>query len=139
MPDNQSKRLSRRAFARHAVLYSASAALITDITLLNSNAQTGPASQFSVELPKLTAESQAEAEARFQLVLSRYGTRLNDEDRRNIKTLCYFSQSGLDRLRAFSLKNGDVPALFLKPIVEREKLAQLSRPASDSLATPKHS
>ena len=89
--------------------------------------------------PKLSPAGQAEAEARFQLVLSRHGSRLNDEDKHNIRTLCYFAQPGLERLRSFSLKNGDVPALFLKPLVERGKTPPLKRPITPAAATPKPS
>ncbi len=139
MTDNQQKLLTRRAFARRAAVFSASAALITESSLLRSATLSDPSAQLPVDLPKLSPESQAEAEARFQLVLSRHGSRLNDEDKRNIKALCYFSQPSLDHLRAFSLKNSDVPALFLKPIVEREKPPQSYRPATAPVATPKHS
>ncbi len=138
MNDNKQKLLSRRSFARRAALFSASAALITDGTLLPSNVRAESFAQFPIELPKLSPESQAEAEARFQLVISRHGSHLNEEDKRNIKMLCYFSQPGLDRLRSFSLKNSDVPALFLKPIVEREKSLQSNRPSTAAVTTPKH-
>src|SRR5664279_746137 len=105
MNNNQPKLLSRRAFARRAAFYSASAALITECTLLPSASQADPSAQLPADLPKLAPESQAEAEARFQLVLSRHGSRLTEEDKRNIKMLCYYSQPGLDRLRSFALKN----------------------------------
>ncbi len=77
MNNNQPKLLSRRAFARRAAFYSASAALITESTLLPSGSQADPSAQLPADLPKLAPESQAEAEARFQLVLSRHGSRLS--------------------------------------------------------------
>jgi hypothetical protein len=139
MTDDQKKLLSRRAFARRAALFSASAALLTDGTFRTSNVLADVAVQLPADLPKLSPESQAEAEARFQLVLSRHGARLSEEEKRNVRTLCYFSQPGLDRLRSFALKNGDVPALFLKPIVERDKPASSNRPTTAPFVAPKHS
>lgn len=138
MADDQQKLLTRRAFARRAALVSASAALVSDGAILASHPQVSSASQYFGELPKLSPEGQAEAEARFQLVLSRHGSRLTEEDKHNIKILCFLAQPGLDRLRSFSLKNGDVPALFLKPIVERDKIPQSSRIGPSPAATPKH-
>ena len=136
MADDQQKPLSRRAFARRVALFSASAALISEGALLPSDAQAAT-SQLPDNLPKLSPEGQAESEARFQLVLSRHGSRLTEEDKRNIRTLCYFAQPGLDRLRSFALKNGDVPALFLRPLVEREKAPQSNRPATAPVAAQK--
>jgi hypothetical protein len=139
MNENQQKLLTRRAFARKAVLISASAALITDASQLPSSAKAISPAQLPAELPTLSPEGQAEADARYQLVLSRHGSRLNEDDKRNIRTLCFFVQPGLERLRSFTLRNGDVPALFLKPIVEREKPPQSSHLVTPPNATPKHS
>lgn len=136
---NQQKFISRRAFARRAVLFSASAAFIPEGALPASNSHAAQSAQLPDNAPKLSPAGQAEAEVRYQLVLSRYGPRLSDEDKRNIKTLIFFSQPGLERLRSFSLKNGDVPALFLKPIVEREKTPPATRPSGPPVAPPKHS
>ncbi len=139
MTENKNKLLSRRAFARQAALLSASAALISETAALPASAQAPTSAQLPDNYPKLSPAGQAEAEARFQLVLSRHGSRLNDEDKHNIRTLCYFAQPGLERLRSFSLKNGDVPALFLKPLVERGKTPPLKRPITPAAATPKPS
>ena len=137
MNDPNQKLFSRRSFARRAALVSASAALLSETSVLTSNLHAISPAQLPDNLPKLSPESAAEAEARFQLVLSRHGLRLSEEEKRNTRTLCYFAQPGLDRLRAFSLKNGDVPALFLKPLVEREKVTQPNHAASASSTPPK--
>ena len=39
----------------------------------------------------------------------------------DLRRLCNLAQPPLDRLRAYALENGDGPALYLKPLVEREK------------------
>ena len=139
MATDQEKLLSRRAFASRAALFSASAAFIPEGILRPSEVAVATSPQLPDNLPKLSPQGQAEAEARFELVLSRYGSRFTDEEKRNIKTLCYFSQPGLERLRAFALKNGDVPALYLKPIVERDKAPQANRPTTSAAGAPKHS
>lgn len=137
MSNIQNKLLSRRAFARRAALFSASTVLISEGALAPTDSRAAYSPQLPADVPKLSPEGQAEAEARFQLVLSRHGSHLSEEDKRNIKTLSYYAQPGLERLRSFSLKNGDVPALFLKPLVEREKSSQSKQTAAP--ATPNHS
>lgn len=79
-----------------------------------------PAQQ-PADLPKLSPESHAEAEARVQTVLAQYGSRFSDAQKADIRRLCFLAQPPLDRLRAYALENGDSPALYFKPLVEREK------------------
>ena len=120
--EDHDRTLSRRQFAQKAALLSATASLAPAGVLLPAPAAAGQApAQLPDNFPKLSAEGQAEAEARFQSLLSRYGSRLNDEEKSLARTACYLAQPSLERLRAFSLENGDVPALYLKPLVERDK------------------
>jgi hypothetical protein len=112
--------LSRRQFAHRAALLSATASIVPAGVILPTDTFATISAQSPADLPKLSAEGQAEAEARFQTVLSRYGNRLTDEEKRAVKTQCYSLQSALDHVRAYSLQNGDVPALFLKPLIDRE-------------------
>jgi hypothetical protein len=85
-------------------------------------------------LPKLSAEGQAEAAARIQAILNQYGSRFSEEQKTDIRRLCALAQPPLDRLRAYVIENGDGPALYLKPLVEREKkpaaLSAAAKPAS---------
>lgn len=121
MNDHKHNMLSRRAFAQRAALFSASASLVSSGLVSGDVSATVEASQLPDNFPKLTPEAQLEADARFQLVLSRCGTRLTEDEKNLVKLACYFVQPGLQTLRSFPLKNGDVPALFLRPLVEREK------------------
>jgi hypothetical protein len=73
------------------------------------------------DTPKLSPESHAEAEARLQTVLTQYGSRFSDTQKADLRRLCFLAQPPLDRLRAYALENGDNPALYFKPLVEREK------------------
>src|SRR5208283_182824 len=89
----------------------------------------GPAAAASKEqLPegaeKLSAEGRVEAEARFQQLMSQYGSRFDGEEQKRVREGCYSLQGSLEKLRAFPLDNGDAPAVYLKPLVEREKKPQ---------------
>ena len=54
-------------------------------------------------------------------IFGQYGSRFSDEQKADIRRLCELAQPPLDRLRAYALENGDNPALYLKPLVERGK------------------
>jgi hypothetical protein len=115
--------LSRREFAQRAAVLSASASLVPAEVILARTppAPIGPSTQTE---SKLTAEGQAEAESRSQQILNLYGSRLDEEQKSNIKRMCAELQPMLERVRNFKLENGDAPALYLKPLVEREKKPQ---------------
>lgn len=133
--------ISRREFARRAALASAVAAVApsaisTPAAPINDHANVEAADfggrlpepssklfpeQQPTDLPKLSPESHAEVEARIQTILSQYGGRFNDAQKADLRRLCNLAQPPLDRLRAYALENGDGPALYLKPLVEREK------------------
>jgi hypothetical protein len=80
--------------------------------------------------PKLSPEGQAEADARYQQVISLYGDRLNDEQKARAKKMCAELQPALDHIRSYKLENGNAPALYLKPLYERDK-----RPRSGAAPT----
>jgi len=63
----------------------------------------------------------AEVEARIQTIFGQYGSRFSEAQKADIRRLCNLAQLPLDRLRAYSLENGDGPGLYLKPLLEREK------------------
>jgi hypothetical protein len=134
--------ISRREFARRAALASAVATVApTALTATppqpNEHASVAAANrrgriadpssavaapeQQSPDLSKLSPESRAEVEARLQTILNQYGSRFSDTQKADLRRLCAASQLPLDRLRAYALENGDGLALYLKPLVEREK------------------
>ena len=127
--------MSRREFARRAAIASAvaswapvGAAASAVPAVAAAAVAPEPASSLAAgqaqqppNLPKLTPEGQAEAEARFQAILARYGTRFSEEQKTDLRRLCTMAQPPLDRLRAYNIENGVSPALYLKPLVEREK------------------
>lgn len=77
--------------------------------------------QSTPSAPNLTPAGQAEVESRYQQILSLYGEHLDEAQKINIKRMCVELQPSLERIRAFKMDNGDAPALYLKPLVEREK------------------
>jgi hypothetical protein len=77
--------------------------------------------QLPADAPKLSRQSQAEAEARYQAIMSQYPDRFSDAQKTDLKRLCLVLQPQLDSLRAWPAANSDAPALYLKPLVEREK------------------
>ena len=132
--------ISRREFARRAAIASAvatiapAASMATTAATSNEHATeaaadrggrfsdpTSNAPQQAADLPKLSPEGHAEVEARIQSIFSQYGARLSDAQKTDVRRLCNLAQPPLDRLRAYALDNGDGPALYLKPLVEREK------------------
>jgi hypothetical protein len=115
--------LSRREFARRAAVLSATASLVPVGAILPATAETS-VRQGAQAGPKLTVEGQAEAESRYQQILNLYGSRLDEEQKSNIKRMCAELQPTLERVRSYKLENGDAPALYLKPLVEREKKPQ---------------
>jgi hypothetical protein len=146
--------ISRREFARRAALASAPAIVVPAIAAWSpapqsagsplsptagaeatavqvaaafsrQTATTSDANAQDPSSPKLSAEGQAEVDARIQSILGQYGSRLSEEQKADIRRLCTVAQPPLDRLRAYRLENADGSALYLKPLVEREK-----RPAS---------
>jgi hypothetical protein len=121
MKQNKDHKFSRREFAQRAALLSATASVVPAGMMLPAEAfPNALASAQAADLPKLSAESQTEADARFQVVLSRYGNRLSDEEKQRTKALCYSLQTTIEQVRAYPLNNGDVPALFLKPLIDRD-------------------
>ena len=131
MNEPRKSKISRRQFARRAALLSASASIAPGASVFADTLQTPPAQEPASTHPNLSAESQAEAEARYQQILSQYGSRFSTEEKTSLREMNLVTQASLDKVRAFSLENGDGPALYLKPLVEREK-----KPVQPQAASP---
>jgi len=129
---NQPKRsgISRRQFARRAALLSASATIVPAAGVFPQLTPAGPAQEPTAPHPNLSRESQTEADARLQQIFIQYGGRFSDDEKKSLQQINFMTQQNLDRVRAFPLDNGDSPALYLKPLVEREKKKQETPAAS---------
>ena len=129
--------ISRREFARRAAFVSAAASLSpADLLAKKSPGAAEPLSQ-TPSGPKLSPESQTEMESRLQTVFAQYGSRLNDEEKTDLRRLAAEGQASLDRLRAYATDNGDAPALYLKPLMERERKASPMPASAKPAAAPK--
>lgn len=102
-------KLSRRDFARNAALAAATAAVLPRDLL----AQEEKAAPRPPDKPKLSPELQAEAEARIQNLFRKYGERLTDEQKADIRKQITEGMEGVEKLRAFPLDNPDEPATVL--------------------------
>jgi hypothetical protein len=124
---------SRREFAQRAAMLSATASLVSAEVILPKVA-TG---QSAPTASTLTPAGQAEVDSRYQQILSLYGEHLDEAQKTNIKRMCAELQPSLERIRAFKLDNGDAPALYLKPLVEREKKQEPAAKSSPNASSKK--
>jgi hypothetical protein len=120
MDDKGSSPITRREFARRAAMVSAMTMVPAGALATPSPSPAPPIPQ-TPDSPSLSADGKAEAEARYQAILAVYGTRFSETQKADLRRFSYEAQEPLDRLRAYSIANGDGPALYLKPLVEREK------------------
>ena len=132
--------VSRREFTRRAAFGTAglfaypaldrSASTVPTLPEISVDSKT--AAQSAPNAPNLSPQSQAEAESRYQTILTQYPDRFSDAQKTDVQRLCLLIQPPLDRLRAYNISNSDLPALYLKPLVDRDK-----KPAtSPKLSTP---
>jgi hypothetical protein len=109
--------LSRREFAKAAALTTA--AVLVPADLLAKQEKPAPTTaakppEKPPETPKLSEASQAEADLAYETVMRKYGSRFSEEQKKEIKRLIASQQGTLDKLRAFTVTNGDQPATVLK-------------------------
>jgi hypothetical protein len=119
MTSKPERTISRREFAQRAAMLSATASLVPAGVIAQSG--TVVPAQNPAEGPKLDDAGQAEVESRCQQILSLYSNRLDDAQKADVKRLCAEMQPMLERVRGYALENGQAPALYLKPLVERPK------------------
>jgi|SRR6516225_3556447 hypothetical protein len=112
--------LSRREFAQRAALLSATASFASAEAVFPTATEAGT-SQAEPPGPNLSEAGKAEADSRYQQILALYGPRFDEAQKSELKKMCAELQPSLDNLRSYALQNGDAPALYLKPLVEREK------------------
>jgi hypothetical protein len=137
MGEKRGSGISRREFTRRAAMASAAASLAPVEVLAADSSAASPELQQPPDLPKLSPEGQAEVEARIHAILSQYGSRFSGEQKKDIRRLCALAQPPLGRLRTYPLENSDGPALYLKPLVEREKKPASPRSAAKPAAPAK--
>jgi hypothetical protein len=138
MANQKDHAITRREFARRAALVSA--ASLAPANLLSAGVPPPVLqTQQPTNSPNLSPESQAEIESRIQAILNEYGGRFSDAQKTDLRRLCKEAQPVLDRLRAYPTENGDGPALYLRPLMEREKKPSPMIAPPKPVAAPKNS
>jgi RNase adaptor protein for sRNA GlmZ degradation len=112
--------VTRRRFTLGAAA-AATAALISPTEALEQAQSAGSSQQASsleqkakAAMAKLSPSAQAEVEMKVASIFRKYGDRLNDDQRADIRRAMAETQDGLEKMRAFVLENGDQPATVLK-------------------------
>ncbi|PYX82993.1 MAG: hypothetical protein DMG66_00180 [Acidobacteria bacterium] len=101
----KSDRITRRQFARGAAVAAAGVALLPHRLAAQSYPPPGS---------KLSPEAQSEVEAKLQNVLRKYGSRLSQAEKADVRRLLLLNQESLEQLRSYQLENSDQPALVLR-------------------------
>lgn len=104
--------ISRRDFARQAALAAATAACLSGELLARPLGSLPPPPQEAEKKP--SPETQAEADAKMQALLRKYGARFSEAQKKDFQRLVIEGQKPLEALRAFSLDNSDQPGNVLK-------------------------
>ena len=104
--------ISRRDFARRAVMAAATAACLPAELLAASPLPTPQPQQQSEE--KLSPESQAEVDEKIRALFRKYGDRLSEAQKADIRRLLTEGQKPLELMRKFPLDNADQPGNVLK-------------------------
>ena len=138
MNENKQK-YSRRDFAKKAVLISVAAPIagapaVASDKILRPYSGGQQLPNLPAHFPKLSDQSRIEAEQRHGAILAQYGSRFSDDQKADLRRLCYVLQPSLDKLRSYPIQNGVSPALYLKPIVEREKKPAKAAPVAAPVA-----
>jgi len=117
---SEERGLSRREFARGATVAAAAMAAIPGSVLSTGALAAAPVAadaalpqQTAGEKPKLSPEAMAEVESKVAEIMRRYGEKLDDAQKADIRRLVRETQAGLETLRAFPLENSDEPATVL--------------------------
>ena len=126
MTKRNPSRLSRREFARNLTIAAVAAGIPVQVGAQEQKPATAPAppkpaapNPAEAE-PKLSPAARAEAEAKIQNILRKYGDRLNEEQKADVRKSMLSTQDGVEKLRAFALENWDEPATVFRPLTGKE-------------------
>jgi len=135
--------LGRRQFALGAAAVATNAlipkgnGLTMDVVAQAAVADQSLEAKTRAAMAKLSASAQAEVEMKVASIFRKYGDRLSEEQKADIRRIMAESQEGMEKMRAFKLENGDQPAdafrayrAEAKPGVAREQA--VTKPAKTS-------
>jgi hypothetical protein len=103
--------LDRRQFALGAAAAVTTALIHPGETLAQTTDSTAELDKKTREaMAKLSPAARGEVEAKVANLFRKYGDRLSDEQKADIRRIMAESQDGFEKMRAFTLENGDQPA-----------------------------
>ena len=108
--------LGRRQFALGAAAVATNAlipkgnGLTMDVVAQAAVADQSLEAKTRAAMAKLSASAQAEVEMKVASIFRKYGDRLSEEQKADIRRIMAESQEGLEKMRAFKLENGEQPA-----------------------------
>lgn len=116
MPESKPKPISRRRFALAAATTAAAVLLPDGMTLAQSAT---PAQSEAEAMKKLSPGARAEVEMKVKEIFRKYGSRLSEEQKTDIRKVMAETQDGLEKMRSFVLANSDQPATVLQLTSQR--------------------
>lgn len=115
-----SRVISRRQFARTVTLAATTAALSPSVLAQQTKPPAEPTTATPVkppepqgQAPKLSEAAKKEVELKIQWIMDRYGAKLSEAQKTEIRKLVAQTQEPLETLRAFNVENWDEPATVL--------------------------
>jgi hypothetical protein len=119
-------KIGRRRFAIGAAAAATTALIRPGEALAQSSATSQPAAaptgggttleqQAQAAMAKLQPAARAEVEMKVGEILRKYGEKLSQEQKADIRKVMAENQDGLEKIRAFVLLNGDQPATVYRP------------------------
>lgn len=114
-PSHDKHRVSRREFGLKAASAIAAAALVPPGVFAAGPIPPPIAEMHQDEQdPELPPEQRAEVDAKVQHIFAKWGDRLNDDQKKRMRTIVSGHVRMLQSIRAFKVSNGDAPASVLK-------------------------
>ena len=111
--------MSRREFSRNLALIAAATAAVPAGTAIAKETPTSTAKDLT---PSQETEPSPEGEAQYQTILSRYGSRLSDEQKADARRLVGAAQETGKTMRSFKLENWNEPAPIFRVYVAAKRV-----------------
>ena len=108
--------VNRRRFTLGAAAAAAGALISPADALQQAGAKPGDGADKKIQtaMAKLSPAAQAEVETKVASVFRKYGSRLSEEQKTDIRRILAETQESLEKLRAFPLDNSDQPVTVFK-------------------------
>jgi hypothetical protein len=103
------------AVATAAFIGPADALAQSELQLQQPQAATPLQQQIQSAMAKLSPQAQAEVEMKVASIFRKYGDKLSDEQKADIRRIMAEGQEGLEKMRAYVLENDDQPATVFHP------------------------